>query len=78
MDTVQMKTMKTEKEREPAAHFFIVFILCLKYLITYMITKRSNVYVPHLYTWTKYKSITVYIKNKTGEGTHHFKYVPKE
>ena len=73
-----MKTMKIEKKRESAAHFLIVFILCFKYLITYMITKRSKGYVPHLYTWTKYKRITVYIKNKTGEGTHHFKYVPKE
>ena len=43
-----------------------------------MIIKRSKGYVLHLYTRVKYKSMTVYIKNKTGEGTLHFKYVPKE
>ena len=33
-----------------------------------MIAKRSRGYVPYLYTQTKYKSITVYINNKTGGG----------
>ena len=33
-----------------------------------MITKRSKGYVPYLSTGKKYKSITVYIKNKTGGG----------
>ena len=43
-----------------------------------IINKRSKGYVSHLYKWIKYKSITVYIKNKTWEGTLHFKYIPKE
>ena len=33
-----------------------------------MITKRSNGYVLYLYTQVKYKSITIYINNKTGGG----------
>ena len=41
-------------------------------------TKKSKGYVPHLYTQIKYKSITTYMKNKTGEETLHLKYVPKE
>ena len=51
-----------------------------------MITKRSKVYVPYLYTRIKYKSITVYIKTKKGGGAYiilskstlHFKYISKE
>ena len=51
-----------------------------------MITKRSKVYVPYLYAWIKYKSITVYIKNKKGggsyiiisKGTVQYWYVSKE
>ena len=39
--------------------------ICLKYLMIYMITKRSKGYVPFLYTQIKYKSLTVFI-NKTG------------
>ena len=31
-----------------------------------MITKTSTGYAPYLYTQIKYKSITVYIKNKKG------------
>ena len=31
-------------------------------------TKRSKVYVSYLYTWMKYKSITVYIESKIGGG----------
>ena len=31
-------------------------------------TKRSKVYVSYLYTWMKYKSITVYIESKIGAG----------
>ena len=50
-----MKKMKTEI----AGDFLIIFIFCLKYL-----TKRSKGYVQHLYTLIKYKSITVFIKNK--------------
>ena len=34
-----------------------------------MPTKRSNADVTHLYTQIKYKTITVYIKNKTGGST---------
>ena len=34
--------------------------------------------MPHLCTRIKYKCITIYIKNRTGEGTLHLKYVPKE
>ena len=30
------------------------------------------------FTQMKYKSITVYVKNKTGKQTLHFKYVLKE
>ena len=57
--------MKTE--RKSAGDFFIsVCILCLKYLMTQMITKTSTGYAPYLYTQIKYKSITVYIKNKKG------------
>ena len=43
-----------------------------------MITERSKCYVSYQSTRTKYKSITVYIKSKTGEGALHFEYVPKE
>ena len=43
-----------------------------------MITKKSKGYVPHLHTQIKYKSITIYMKNKTGEETLPLKYVPKE
>ena len=70
--------MKIERESESCGNFLIVFVFCLKYLMTYMITKRRKGYVPRLYTRIKYKSITVYIKSKTREGTLHFKYVPKE
>ena len=48
--------------------FNSVFILCLKYLMTYMITKRWKGYVPYLYTQIKYKNVTVYINNKAGGG----------
>ena len=51
-----------------------------------MIIKRSKVYVTYLYTQIKYKSITVYIKNKkcggayiiVSKGTLHFKDICKE
>ena len=57
--------MKTE--RESGGDFLnSVFILCLKYVIA-MITKRSNGYVPYLYTQIKLK-IRLYIKPKTGRG----------
>ena len=56
------------RKRDSWTFFDSVFILCLKYLMTWMITKRLNGYVPYLYTWIKYKSITVYIKSKTGGG----------
>ena len=50
-----------------------------------MITKRWKGYVSYLYTWIKYKSITVYNENETGGGTLaivskgslHYKYVSK-
>ena len=42
-----------------------------------MITKRWKGYVLYL-LHMKYKSITVYVKNKTGKQTLHFKYVLKE
>ena len=32
-----------------------------------MVTKRSKGYVPYLYTWKKYKSITAYIKKRGKE-----------
>ena len=32
-----------------------------------MVTKRSKGYVPYLYTWKKYKSITAYIKEQGKE-----------
>ena len=60
-----MKKMKTEGE-SAGDFFYSVLILCLKYLMTYMITKRSKGYVPYLYKQIKYKSRTVYINNKTG------------
>ena len=53
-------------DRESAGNFLIVFIPCLKYLMTRMITKRLKGYVQCLYTRIKYKSITVCIKDKTG------------
>ena len=59
-----MKKMKTE--RESFGHFLIVFILCL------------NAMCHYLHTRIKYKSIAVFIKDKIGEGTLHFKYVLKE
>ena len=59
-----MKKVKTE--RESTGGFNSVFIVCLKYLMTYMITKRSKGYVPYLYTRINYTSINVYINNKTG------------
>ena len=51
-----------------------------------MITKKSKGDALYLYTPIKYKSITVYIKNKTGSGTQvivskgtlHFEYAFKE
>ena len=51
-----------------------------------MIIKRSKVYVTYLYIQIKYKSITVYVNNKTrggdkiivSKGTLHLKYVPNE
>ena len=70
------KDKNREWEIESAGGFLVVFVLCLEYLTTYIIAKRSKGYVPHLYTWIKYKRITVYIK-KAREGTLHFKYVPK-
>ena len=51
---------KRWKQREPAGYFLNVFVLCL--------TERSKGYVSYIYTHRKYKSITVYIKNKTGGG----------
>ena len=33
-----------------------------------MITKRSEGYVPYLYTQRRSKSISVYVNNKTGGG----------
>ena len=33
-----------------------------------MITKISKGYVPYLYTKIYYKSKTIYVENKTGEG----------
>ena len=46
-----------------------------------MINRRSKGYVSYLYTQRKWKSITVYVNNKTGrvdkiivsKGTSHFK-----
>ena len=51
-----------------------------------MISKRSKACLHYLYSWIKYKCITVYIKNKKGGGAYiivtkrtlHFKYVSKE
>ena len=58
-----MKKMKTE--RESAGDFFNpVFIFCLKYLTTRMITKRLKGCVPYLYTQLKYKSV---LKTKQGK-----------
>ena len=59
---------KVKTERVSLRFFKSVFILCLKYLMTLMITKRSEGYVPYLYTYRKYKSITVYVNNKTEGG----------
>ena len=33
-----------------------------------MTTKRSKDHVAYLYTQTKHQSITIYLKNKTGQG----------
>ena len=46
--------------------------------MTWMVIKRSNGYVSYLYTWIMYKSKIVHIKNRTGKGTLHLTYVPKE
>ena len=51
-----------------------------------MIIESSKGYVPYFYTQMKYKSITVYTKNKTGgsdsiivsKRTLHFKYAHEE
>lgn len=40
-----------------------------------MINKRSKGYVPYLYIYIKYQSLTFYIIGKT---KLHFKYLPKE
>ena len=67
-----MGTVWTEKDenwkRVSLRFFKFVVIICHKYLKALMITKRSKVHVSYLYTWMKYKSITVYIENKTGGG----------
>ena len=54
--------MKTE--RESAGDFLVVYILWLKVLITWIITKRSKGYVPYIYKQIKYQSITVYVKKR--------------
>ena len=42
-----------QKESQLSWRYFIsVFILCLKYLMTQIITKRLKVYVPYLYVLT--------------------------
>ena len=42
------KIKKMKPEREPASNFLnFVFIICLKYLITKMIIKRSQDYVSY-------------------------------
>ena len=75
--------MKTE--RKSAGNF--LFIPCLKYLITLMITGRSKAYVPYLYVRIKVqKTIPIYVKNKKWIGAYiiipkrtlHCKYVFKE
>ena len=51
-----------------------------------MVTKGSEFYVPYLFMQIKYKSITVYIKNKKGGATYiivlkwalYFEYISKE
>ena len=60
---------KDENRKRVSWQFFnSVFIFCLKYFMTLMIYKKSKGNVPYLHTQINYKSITVYIKNKTRGG----------
>ena len=69
--------LKNEKRKRVSWQrlFMSVFILCLKYLMTQMITKRSKVYVaclyPLLYINKVQKYNCLYIKTKKGGCLHH-------
>ena len=71
-----LSKMKKWKKRVSWQQFFMsVFILCLKYLMTQMITKRSKVYVaclyPLLYINKVQKYNCLYVKTKKGGGCLH-------
>ena len=60
---------KYENRKKVSWQFFTsVFMLFLRYLMRWMISKWSKFYVAYLYMWIKYKSITVYISNRKGGG----------